>query len=102
MATTITLPIKCSTVKKVDDALWYILHALFGAYAGLFIPAAIYITTVYGYDADFMDIGFINTATLVLSVLSCMLLCFAIAINIDDIIQMLPSLACIKDDEVQP
>ena len=105
MATTITLPIKCSTVKIVDTLLNRIVDKEFIIAVCGFIGWSItlnyrFVVAEYSFYPDFEWAA----VQIVASWLGLFVMAFLAVVEDVPyrIYSSLPSLACIKDDEVQP
>jgi hypothetical protein len=93
MTRTITLPIKCSTVKKLDNVLFWILVGEVVTIALSSIPTWICLSHVGSeYPGDFIFVY------LIVSMLCFMAVCVVAIKSLPELLQKLPKFDCIKDE----
>ncbi|MCK9593345.1 MAG: hypothetical protein M0Q91_15175 [Methanoregula sp.] len=92
----ITLPIKCSTVKKANSMLEYVLFAELTVLSGLGTFAFLYLIYMVEFHTDFV---YANVNEFILYYFSAIIpLMWIIVVNP---FKYLPAITCIKDEETK-
>ena len=99
--TTITLPIKCSTIKKVNNILTYVLWILVVMGTLVFLGACAFISEPVDPEYFVGGIWFLSMSFVIFVV--CTMACaFMLIISFANFVCSFPTLECIKDEDEKP